>query len=590
MSGMGLEEALGRLLRAAAPLGVESVPVWEASGRVAAEDVAAPHPVPHFPRAAMDGYVCHSADLARATPDHPVVLRITGGVQMGAPPGAGPGRGEAWTITTGGPMPERGDRVLPLEAARSAADELSIDRPPAPRTHIVPAGEDIRSGARIVTPGDTVHPATAGALAACTITRLRVYRKPRVALVATGTELDEVAGHALRPGRVINSNSVTIAGELRAVGCSADYHGIVADRPLDLRRMLRTLSEGYDVVISTGGVSVGRHDAVHRTWLDLGAERIVGRVELKPGGPFFAGRIAETWAIGLSGTPVACLAAYHLLVLPLLRRLEGRRHAVRPQRIGVLASAFPRPTDRTRALWARVNDRDGDILSVDLLVGHPEGNVAALLPANGLVLIPPGTPPLAPGTRVTVLLLDHGEDRDRLTIGRPSRGPFAFGVIGASGHGKTTVATGLLRRLSTMGVRAVAVKHAAHGFTFDSPGSDSSRMAEAGASIVVLAGPHETAVRIAASLDDPDRLVRLVEDTAVRAWGSPPECILLEGFDHPSRPAILVGAQKPGVAAGEIIASVPEVADLSPARLDETLDGLTDLVRGRLREACPAAR
>lgn len=581
--GMPLDDALDRLLAAATPLGVESVPVWKASGRVAAEDVAAPGPVPHFPRAAMDGYVCHSADLTGVSPDRPAVLRITGAVHMGELPGAGPARGEAWTITTGGPMPRQGDRVLPLEAVRVAGNDLRIERPPGPRTHILPIGEDIRPGMRIAVRGNRVTAATAGALAACGIASLSVCRKPRLALIATGSELDEVSDRALPPGRVINSNSVTISGELRAAGCAADYRGIVVDRPEDLREMFRALCDGYDVVVSTGGVSVGRYDAVHRTWLDLGAERIVGRVELKPGGPFFAGRIGGTWAIGLSGTPVACLATFHLLVLPLLRRLEGRRHAVRPQRTGALAEGFPRATDRTRALWALVEDRDGDIPTVDLLVGRSEGNLASLLSANALALLPSGTPALAPGARVTVLLLDREEDRNHLTIDPPSQTPLAIGVIGASGEGKTTVIAGLLRRLAAVGVRAAAVKHAAHGFTLDRPDSDSGRMVDAGAAIVVLSGPSETAVRIAGRLDDPDRLIRLVEDSALRAWGSPLECILLEGFDHPSRLAIVVGTPKPGTAAGEIIASVPAVDGLSPAQLDEAMDRLADHVRARLR-------
>lgn len=589
MPGMELEEALDRLLASVTPLPVERIPVREACGRVAAADVAAPGPVPHFPRAAMDGYVCHDADLRTASPERPMVLRITGAVRMGEPPGTGPGPGEAWTITTGGPIPTQGDRVLPVEAARLAGDRLRVERPPGPQPHIVVAGEDIRAGARIVAAGEPIRAAAAGALAACGVAWVSVHRTPRLALIATGSELVEVSDlgetdwQVLPPGRVTNSNSVTLAGELRAAGFAADYRGIVADRPEELREMFRTLGDGYDAVISTGGVSVGRYDAVHRTWLDLGAERIVGRVELKPGGPFFAGRIGGTWAIGLSGTPVACLAAFHLLVLPFLRRLEGRQHAVRPLRTGALAAGFPRATDRTRALWASVEEREGGVPKVDLLVGRSEGSVASLLSANALALIPPGTPALDPGARITVLMLDRGENRDRLTILPPSPGPLAVGVVGESGGGKTTVIAGLLRRLSAAGARTVAVKHAAHGFALDRPDSDSARMIDAGAAIVVLAGPAETTVRIAARLDDPDRIIRLVEESAVRAWGSSPECILIEGFDHPTRPAILVGEQKPGTATGEIIASVPAIAALSPAQLDDALERLAEHVHARLR-------
>lgn len=587
---MRVEEALHRLLDAASPLSAEHVSVWEACGRVAAEDVAAPGPVPHFPRAAMDGYVCHDADLLGASREQPALLRITGAVQMGEPPGIGPGRGEAWTITTGGPLPARGDRVVPLEAGRLTGGYLRVERPPAGRPNIAGPGEDIGAGARLVSAGDPVPAAAAGALAACGVGRVRVHRRPRIALVATGSELEELAdpadggivsSEAVPSGRVINSNSITLAGALRVAGYAADYRGIVPDRPDRLRDAFGALADGYDVVISTGGVSVGRHDAVHRTWLDLGARRIAGRVDLKPGGPFFAGRAGEAWAIGLSGTPVACLAAFHLLVLPFLRRLEGRRACIRPLRRGALGAGYPRPADRLRALWARVEERAGDLPEVALLTGRPEGTVASLLSANALVLLPAGTPPLPPGSRVAALMLEQAEDRDRLAIPPAVPGPLVVGVTGASGSGKTALVAGLLRRLAADGVRAAAVKHAAHGFALDRPESDSTRLAEAGAGIVVLAGPSETALRISAGTGDPDHAARLAEDVAVRVWGETPALILIEGFGHAGRPVIQVGPQKPG-AAGEVWARVPAAADLSAEQWEREVERVARTVRARL--------
>lgn len=583
---MQLEDGLRRLLSAAAPLPVERVSTWDAPGRIASSAVLAPGAVPHFARAAMDGYVCHAADLRGATSGHPVVLRLTGAVGMGEPPGAGPERGEAWTITTGGAIPSRGDSVLPLEAGRLADQRLSIERPPDRKSHIAAPGEDIQAGARLVTAGETVSAASAGALAACGIHEVTVYRRPRLALVATGTELVELGElgeeQPLPSGRVINSNSVMLAGELRAAGFTVDYEGIIADRPEDLRKAFAALTDGYDVVISTGGVSVGRYDAVHRTWLDLGVERIVGHVDLKPGGPFFAGRLGETWTIGLSGTPVACLAAFHLMVLPLLRRLEGRRHCVRPQSVGTLASEFPRSTERLRALWAHVEERSGDFPDIHLLVRQPEGNVASLLSANALVLVPPGTPPLPSGSRVTALLLDRQEDRDSLEVRPPVLRPPVVGVVGESGSGKTTVIAGLLRRLSSDGIRALAVKHAAHGYMLDAPGSDSARMVEAGAAIVVLAGPAETAVRISSGVDDADGAARLAQAVAARLWRDRPDLILVEGFDHPGNPVIQVGRQKTDAAAGEVWSRLPEVTGLSAEQSDLELDRLAAVVRARL--------
>jgi molybdopterin molybdotransferase len=588
---MRLEDAIDRLLGAAVPGAVESVSVVDACGRVAAEDVAAARSVPHFARPAMDGYVCHDADVREASPARPAVLRITGAASMGEAPGRGPERGEAWSITTGAAMPAQGNRVLPVEAVRRAGDQLRVEQPPGSKTHIAAPGETIREGAPLIQAGEVIRPADVGALAACGAGELRVRRRPRVALVATGDELVEVAEGTASPlpaGRVFNSNAHTLRGLLGGAGCEVDYRGIVRDDPEEMRAAFASLREQYDVVLSTGGVSIGRHDAVHRTWLDLGAERIVGRVDLKPGGPFFAGRLGGgSWALGLSGTPVACLAAFHLLARPLLARLAGRRHAVRPVRDVMLVRDFPRPTDRTRALWGRVDLLARSWPTAELLHDAARGDLASLLGANALLLIPPGSPPLPCGSRVTALLLDFDEDRDRLAINPPRPGPTVIGVVGASGSGKTTVIVDLIRRLSQEGIRAAAVKHAAHGFDLDRAGSDSARMAGAGAEVVLVVGPAESLLRIAAPLRSSDQAAALAAVVAEQIWGALPAVVLIEGFQHPSIPVIAVGAQKPG-AVGEVLAAIPALDGVSAERLEAEYRRVSESVRARVRTTAAA--
>ncbi len=580
-----LEDAVERLLAATTPLGVESVPVWEADGRVAAADVDAPGPVPHFPRPAMDGYVCHDADVRDASPTRPAILRITGAVRMGGLPGRGPGPGEAWSITTGAPLPERGDRVLPVEAVHAAGDQVRVEQPPSGKTHIVTVGETIREGAPLIRAGEVIRPESAGALAACGVATVRVHRRPRIALVATGDELVDVAGAAapLPRGRVFNSNAVTLGGLLRSLGCEVEYHGIVRDTPEELRAAFAALRDEFDVVLSTGGVSIGRHDAVHRTWLDLGAQRIVGHVDLKPGGPFFAGRLRDSWGLGLSGTPVACLAAFHLLVRPFFARLAGQRHAVRPLQQVTLEDRIGRPTDRMRALWARTQPAESGRPMATVLHGDDVGDFASLLHATALVLIPPGSPPLPAGSRVTALLLDREEDRDRLVVTPPRPGPLVIGVVGESGSGKTTVIVDVVRRLAEDGIRVAAVKHAAHGFDLDREGSDSARITGAGAALVVLAGPAETVLRMSAPLRAPDQAAGLATVVAEQVWGEPPALVLVEGFQYPSGPVITVGPPKPGAAAGEVLAAVPAVNGVNGERLETELRRVSDAVRSRVR-------
>jgi molybdopterin molybdotransferase len=481
-------------------------------------------------------------------------------------------------------MPRSGDRVVPFEGTHSVGDHLRIGFRPGPKLHVATPGEDIRAGAALISLGQVIHPPMAGALAACGIGTVQVFRRPRVALVATGDELVEPqdGGPALPAGRIFNSNAVTLGGLLRAAGCEVKYRGIVPDRPEAMRAAFAEMRDGCDVAVSTGGVSVGRYDAVHRTWLDLGARRVVGRIDLKPGGPFFAGSFSDGWVVGLSGTPVASLATFHLLVRPFLARLSGRRHVVRPQVTAFLVTGYPRPTTRPRALWGKLNADAGKHLAVELRLSASQGNFASLLDANALVLIPPPAPPLPSGTRVTALALDREEDGDRLTIGRPVPGPLAIGVVGESNSGKTTVIASLLRRLAREGVRAAAVKHAAHGFDLERAGSDSQRMFAAGAAMVIAAGPSDTVLRLEGSPDTPDRLIALAVAVAEEAWGAPPDLILMEGFQHPVRPVIHVGPQKPGAATGQVLAALPAVAALTPESLDEELGKVADIVASRL--------
>jgi len=581
--GADVQDVLERLLAVVRPLTAETVSVWDAADRIAAVGVRAAAAVPRVRRAAMDGYVCHDADVADAAEDRPVALEITGTCVMGEPPGLGPARGEAWSITTGTALPRRGDRVLPLEVVRVDAPALRLVREVPHRRHIAEPGEEIRPGDFLTVPGEPIPSAACGALAACGVAAVSVHRRPRAALVATGNELVDVeaAGPAPPPGCIVNSNAVTLAGELAAAGCHVDYRGIIPDRPAQMARAFDAMRRRYDVVLSTGGVSVGRYDLVHRTWLDLGARRYAGRVDLKPGGPFFAGRVGHAWAIGLSGTPVACLAAFHLLVRPLLRRLAGARAVVRPVEIHALADGWSRPAGRLRALWGRL-DADG---LIHLLTDPAAGRLTLLTAANVLVLLPGGTPALAPGAHVTVLRLDRGEDREGLRIPRADLGPLVIGVTGASGSGKTSAIVGLIRRLSGRGLRVAAIKHAAHGFEIDRPDSDSARMMEAGAVRAILAGPSESAVRVAGETP----LARLIGGMST-AGEAAPDVILVEGFGTAAGHLIVqIGPPKSDASAGEPWKTIPALARLSESDFERELDGVSAGIVALLH-AIPAAR
>lgn len=530
-----LEEVLRTLLESARPVGVEWVPSGQAVGRVSAEEVRSARNAPGFPRAAMDGYVCHDADVQGVSAGNPVRLAVTGECRPGRPPAAGPNRGEAWVISTGAAMPLRGDRVLPVEWVRREGAEVLVAEVPGKR-HVVRPDEELPEGATIVRQGEAVSPGALAALIAGGVPEIRVYRRPRVVFFCTGDELAEPPGQPA-PGRVFNTNAFSLGAELVRAGCEVDYGGTVPDRPESLRAAFqRALAGAYDVVLSTGAVSVGRHDRVPRVWLDLGAEKIAGRVDLKPGGPFFAARAGKRWVVGLSGSPAACLAAYHLLVRPLFLRLAGHRHVVRPVAVVTLQGELP-ATDRMRAVWATLTATN-PYLEVQPLTGPVLDSLAR---AQALLLLKPGTPHLRAGSKVPALLLNHPETGDSLEIPDARAAPVVVGVVGASGAGKTAVVEGLVRRLRDVGLKVGVVKHAAHGFQVDREGSDSDRAARAGAVAVLLAGDQELAVQ--AFPGHPVALQEAVPLCHLEGVVAP-DVVLVEGFRHPGHRTVLVGPPK----------------------------------------------
>lgn len=583
---LALDDALARLLAAARPLPAEEVPLDRAAGRSAAVDVWAPESLPRLAHAAMDGFACRTADVAAARPDRPVRLRVTGSARAGQPPGKGPGPGEAWSIVTGAPLPAGADRVIPLEHARRDGRGGILVTELGTRDHVVRPGETLAAGAPLLAAGRPVTAHALAGLAAAGIDRVWVHRRPRVALLATGDEVVAVgAAGVLPPGKIFNATGPALAADLRRAGYAVEERGIAGDDPGALRDALRAaLASGCDVVVTTGGVSVGARDRVHRTWLDLGVRRVAGRVDLKPGGPFFAGLAGDVWVVALPGSPTAALAAHHLLLRPLLARLSGLALPVRPVRPVRLAAAVAAAGFRTRVLWARVEFRGPGGLEAYPLAPHPDGALAGLAGADALLLLPAGTPPLPAGALAPALLLDLPEAQEDLACRPPL--PLVVGLVGASGSGKTLVAEGLARRLSAAGLMVAAVKHAAHGFDLDRPGSDSTRLAEGGAGVVVLAGPAETALRVPLPGGRPpasaEEAAALAAAAAAHHLGSPPRVILVEGFAHPHRPVVVVEPVKEAAHLEQVPGRVldriaPRLLD--PGQLERRLDELAHRIR-----------
>lgn len=386
---MPLGEALARLLeKAASTLGTESVSTFEADGRVLAQDLVSALTVPPRDNSSMDGYAVRVADCAAPATVLAVAQRIPAG-SVGSPLAAG----TAARIFTGAPIPEGADAVVMQEDTSALAEagklgRVRIDLVPAPGQWIRRAGEDVASGDVVLSKGERLTPAALGLAASVGFDRLQVARRPRVALLSTGDELvmpGEVAPAAMKPGAIYNSNRFFMRALLRRLGCEADDLGIVPDDREATIEALRTAATQNDLIITTGGVSVGEEDHIKAAVQALG-ELQHWSLAMKPGKPFAYGRIGSTHITGLPGNPVSSLLTFLLLVRPFLLRLQGATR-IAPQPVAMRADFdWPRADRRREFLRARRNAAGG----LDLFPNQSSGVLTSAVWADGVIDTPAG--------------------------------------------------------------------------------------------------------------------------------------------------------------------------------------------------------
>jgi len=388
------DQALAQLLAQAQPLpGVEHVCTFDADARVLAQPVVSALQVPPHDNSAMDGYALRCADAAAAGAVLPVAQRIPAG-SVGQPLQAG----TAARIFTGAPVPPGADAVAMQEDCTALdGGQVRIDTAPRPGQNIRRAGEDIALGATVLAAGTRLTPAALGLAASVGMARLAVARRPRVALFSTGDELvmpGDVAPEQMRPGSIYNSNRFFLRALLQRLGCDVTDMGIVPDQRAATVEALRQAGAAHDVILTSGGVSVGEEDHIKP------AVQALGRLELwylaiKPGKPFAYGRVqggadgsAEAHFIGLPGNPVSSFVTFAMLVRPFLLRLQGMDD-VAPKTIAARADFdWPRADKRREFLRARVQ-ADG---SLALFANQGSGVLTSTVWGDGLIDTPPGQP------------------------------------------------------------------------------------------------------------------------------------------------------------------------------------------------------
>ena len=409
---MTVEDALATMLQAVAPLGSERVQLLEAAGRVLASPAISPIELPPWDNSAMDGYAAHAADLAGASEASPVRLQLAGEVAAGGLATAVLARGTVLKIMTGAPVPAGADSVVRVEHTRTLAGGVVevLDASDSGR-NIRPRGEDMHAGETVVREGTLLRPQEIGVLASMGSARVAVYRRPRVAVVATGDELVDVADFAeVSAGRrIVNSNSYALHAALHATGCVPLLLGIARDQESDLRQHLeRALSA--DALITTAGASVGEHDLVKDVLEGLGLELRFWRVRMRPGSPFSFGTMARPGraslpVFGLPGNPVSAVVTFEVLVRPVLRRMLGRSD-VYPLMLRV-RTAEPIPSRRGLKHFLRATlERDAAGEWRARLTGaQGSGMLTSLVRANALLVVPETRDSLAEGELATALPL-----------------------------------------------------------------------------------------------------------------------------------------------------------------------------------------
>jgi molybdopterin molybdotransferase len=399
---ISVRDALDRVLDGLPRLAGEQVALTAARGRVLAETIRAPRDVPPFRNSAMDGYAVRSADIVAARADRAVRLRVLETVPAGAVAQHVVSSGAAIRIMTGAPMPDGADAVVRVEDTGEAGEYVDVCAAVAAGANVRDAGEDVRAGETVLAPGRTLRPADIGLIASLGCAMVRVVRRARVAILSTGDELVDV-GQPLGPGQIVNSNAYTLAAAVEEAGGEPVLTGIVRDRP-ELIRAAFASAVSADVVLSTGGVSVGSFDYVRPILAELGYQERFWKVAQKPGKPLTFGLCGHTPVFGLPGNPVSSLVCFYLYVLPALRTMMGLERVHLPSTAATLAASLTKTAGLTEFVRCSLEGPPEEYRARSTGT-QSSGVLRSLSLGDGLIVGPSEAKILPAGARVRVVML-----------------------------------------------------------------------------------------------------------------------------------------------------------------------------------------
>jgi molybdopterin molybdotransferase len=389
------------VLESVSTLKVESVRLERSLGRVLAEEIRANRNQPPYDVSAMDGFAVRSADLANV----PAALEVIEDIKAGDMPRKTVQAGQCARIMTGAPVPEGADAVMRVEDTQTLSESsVQIIRAVKPGNDIRRLGENMRTGEIVLTVGTEITPGVIGILATVKRAQMQVYRRPRVAILSTGNELEGL-DEIFDPNKIPNSNSYALMAQLQALGIEPVLLGIARDDPDELAHYLQRGLE-FDVLLVSGGSSVGVHDYVRPTIEALGVQMRFWRVAIRPGHPLAFGTTAKSIVFGLPGNPVSSMVCFEQFVIPALRRMMGHQRLYRRTLQARLAHPVAKRPGRTEFIRV-VLSRDNDGGYVAISTGTQSSGVSlSMAKADGLLVVPAASNGLAAGEQVTVQLLD----------------------------------------------------------------------------------------------------------------------------------------------------------------------------------------
>ena len=401
---ISVEEALKTILEGIHPLDCENISITSALGCVIGEDVISGRTIPPLDNSAMDGYAVIAADTAFASKDKPVHLDVLEDVPAGSVATQPIRKGQAIRIMTGAPMPEGANAVVRVEDTEASGGKVRIFIAAAPGLDMREAGEDVKAGDLVISKGTVLRAAEIGMLAALGRSKAAVHRRPVVAIISTGDELvdvDETPG----PGKIVNSNGYSLAALVLEAGGIPLQVGIARDNREDLLSKFKMATQA-DIVVSSGGVSVGDYDLVKDIMAEIGSRIQFWRVAMRPGRPLAFGRLEGKPLFGLPGNPVSSMVSFTQFIRPAILKMRGYRNIFRKTVRAEITEGYKKKQGLMYFLRARVEFRDGK--HVAALTGEQgSGILKSMVLANGLIVLPEIVTSVKPGDLVNVQLLDE---------------------------------------------------------------------------------------------------------------------------------------------------------------------------------------